>query len=65
VALPLTGVTGDNAATRYRRAVEKLRLLAVACQSTTRLPVDEPFLHEAYVFGGVLDGAAPAAGLIR
>ena len=58
MALPLTGVTGDNAAMRYRRAVQKLRLLAVACQST-RLPVDEPFLHEAYVFGGVLDGADP------
>lgn len=44
---------------RYRRAIEKLRLLAAACQSTTRLPVDEPFLHEAYVFGDVLDGADP------
>jgi hypothetical protein len=44
---------------RYRRAVEKLRLLAAACQSTTRLPVDEPFLQEAYVFGDVLDGADP------
>lgn len=44
---------------RYRRAVEKLRVLADACQSTTRLPVDEPFLQEAYVFGDVLDGADP------
>jgi hypothetical protein len=44
---------------RYRRAVEKLRLLAAACQSTTRMPLDEPFLHEAYVFGDVLDGADP------
>lgn len=53
------GVTGDNAAMRYRRAIEKLHLLASACQSTTRLPVHEPFLHEAYVFGDVLDGADP------
>lgn len=44
---------------RYRRAVEKLRLLADACQSTTRLPLDEPFLWEAYVFGEVLDGVDP------
>lgn len=44
---------------RYRRAVEKLRELADACQRTTRLPLDEPFLHEAYVFGDVLDGADP------
>ncbi|HVV19288.1 MAG TPA: hypothetical protein VHF06_07625 [Pseudonocardiaceae bacterium] len=44
---------------RYRRAVEKLRLLADACQSTTRLPVEEPFPREAYVFGEVLDGADP------
>jgi hypothetical protein len=44
---------------RYRRAVEKLRLLAAACQSTTRPPVDEPFVQEAYVFGDVLGGADP------
>jgi hypothetical protein len=42
---------------RYRRAIEKLRVLADACQSTTRLPIEEPFLREAYVFGDVLDGA--------
>lgn len=44
---------------RYRRAVEKLRELADACQATTRLPSDEPFLCEAYVFGEVVDGADP------
>lgn len=52
-------VSCDNVAMRYRRAVEKLRLLADACQSTTRLPLEEPFLREAYVFGEVLDGADP------
>lgn len=44
---------------RYRRAVEKLRILAEACQHTTRLLLDEPFLREAYVFGEVLDGTDP------
>ncbi|MBN9740063.1 hypothetical protein DMP23_02925 [Amycolatopsis sp. A1MSW2902] len=42
---------------RYRRAVEKLRELADACEHTRRLPVDEPFLCAAYVFGDVLAGA--------
>ncbi|HKN96782.1 MAG TPA: hypothetical protein VJX10_06685 [Pseudonocardiaceae bacterium] len=49
----------DNLNMRYRRAVEKLRLLADACSGTTRLPIEEPFLVEAYVFGDVLDGADP------
>lgn len=44
---------------RYRRVVEKLRVLADSCQWTTRLPIEEPFLREAYVFGEVLDGADP------
>ena len=44
---------------RYRRAVEKLRVLAEMCQHTTRPPLDEPLLYEAYVFGEVLDGADP------
>jgi hypothetical protein len=44
---------------RYRRAVEKLSELAEACQRTSRLPTDEPFLCEAYVFGDVLDGTDP------
>ena len=44
---------------RYSRAVERLRLLADACQEALRLPRDTPFLHEAYVFGDILDGADP------
>jgi hypothetical protein len=44
---------------RYRRAIEKLRILAEACQRTTRWPPDEPFLREVYVFGDLLDGADP------
>ncbi|KAA2265369.1 hypothetical protein F0L68_04695 [Solihabitans fulvus] len=44
---------------RYLRAVEKLRLLADACQRATRLPIEEPFLRAAYVFGEVLDGVEP------
>jgi hypothetical protein len=44
---------------RYTRAVDRLRLLADACQATTRLASDSPFLHEAYVFGEVLEGVDP------
>jgi hypothetical protein len=44
---------------RYRRAVQKLRILAEACQHTTGWPPEEPFLRAAYVFGEVLDGADP------
>ena len=44
---------------KYGRAVEKLRILAEACQRTTGLPLEEPFLREAYVFGELLDGADP------
>lgn len=44
---------------RYARAVERLRLLADACQATTRMPLDNPFLHEAYVFGEILEGVDP------
>jgi len=44
---------------RYGRAVEKLHILAEACQRTTRLPLEEPFLREVYVFGELLDGADP------
>lgn len=45
---------------RYRRAVEKLRILADACTRSTRWPPgEEPFLRAAYVFGEVLDGADP------
>ncbi len=44
---------------RYRRAVEKLRILAETCQDFKRFPAEEPFLLEAYVFGDVLRGADP------
>jgi hypothetical protein len=37
----------------YRRGVHKLRVLAEACQGKA------PFLHEAYVFGELLDGDDP------
>jgi hypothetical protein len=43
----------------YRRAVEKLRELAAACERAKRWPADEPFLLEAYVFGDVLSGTDP------
>ncbi|MEV0623237.1 hypothetical protein AB0I81_58675 [Nonomuraea sp. NPDC050404] len=44
---------------RYQRAVERLRMLAEACEQTRRVPVDEPFLREAYVFGDLTAGADP------
>ncbi len=44
---------------RYRRAVEKLRILAEACESVKDWPPEDPFLLEAYVFGDVLEGADP------
>ncbi|HEX7268081.1 MAG TPA: hypothetical protein VF256_11710 [Streptosporangiaceae bacterium] len=44
---------------RYRRAVEKLRILAEACESVKDWPPEDPFLLEAYVFGHVLEGADP------
>ncbi len=44
---------------RYRRAVEKLRVLAEACDSVKNWPPEDPFLLEAYVFGDVLEGADP------
>lgn len=44
---------------RYRRAVEKLRILAEACESVKRWPPEDPFLLEAYTFGDVLRGADP------
>jgi hypothetical protein len=43
---------------RYRRAVEKLRTLADACQRLS-LPADEPLLLAAYVYGELLDGTDP------
>ncbi|MEU6785856.1 hypothetical protein ABZ912_42275 [Nonomuraea angiospora] len=44
---------------RYRRAVERLRQLAQACEQTRRVPADEPFLRAAHVFGDLLTGADP------
>jgi hypothetical protein len=44
---------------RYERAVQKLRILADACQHTVNWPPGEPFLREAYVFGEVLEGTDP------
>ena len=44
---------------QYRRAVQKLYDLAEACQSTTALPGEGPFLCEAYVFGDVVGGVDP------
>lgn len=36
-----------------------MRLLADACSDLLRLPVEEPFLREAYVYGDVLAGKDP------
>ncbi|MGW0802087.1 DUF7711 family protein [Nonomuraea sp. NPDC002799] len=44
---------------RYRRAVERLRMLADACDQTRRVPANEPFLREAYVFGDLPAGTDP------
>ncbi|MFD0467692.1 hypothetical protein ACFQ0B_04765 [Nonomuraea thailandensis] len=41
---------------RYARAVERLRMLAEACEQTRRLPAVEPFLREAHVFGALTEG---------
>lgn len=40
--------------------MEKIRILAEACEDCSkRLPVEQPFLLEAYVFGDVLRGVDP------
>jgi hypothetical protein len=39
---------------RYRRAVEKLRTLASACDMERGWPGEDPILLEAYAFGEVL-----------
>ena len=44
---------------RYRRAVEKLRELAGACNRVKDWPPEDPFLVSAYVFGDMLEGADP------
>jgi hypothetical protein len=42
---------------RYKRAVEKLRLLAEGCEEIGSWPSrDEPYLVEMYAFGAVLEG---------
>jgi len=56
---------------RYKRAVEKLRLLAKGCQQIGGWPPDdEPYLVAMYAFGDVLEGADPlevvhVVGVIR
>ena len=45
---------------RYQRAVEKLRILAEACERVKFFWSDtEPFLTAVYAFGEVVDGADP------
>jgi len=45
---------------RYKRAVEKLRILAETCERVKLFWSDtEPFLKAVYAFGEVLDGADP------
>jgi hypothetical protein len=45
---------------RYKRAIEKLRILAEACERVKIFWSDtEPFLKAVYAFGEVLDGADP------
>ena len=45
---------------RYKRAVEKLRILAETCERVKIFWFDtEPFLKAVYAFGEVLDGADP------
>jgi hypothetical protein len=41
---------------RYRRAVEKLRILAEECDSQRTWPGEDPLLREAYVFGDLFEG---------
>jgi len=45
---------------RYKRAVEKLRILAETCERVKAFWFDtEPFLKAVYAFGEVLDGTDP------
>ena len=45
---------------RYKRAVEKLRILAQTCERVKAFWFDtEPFLKAVYAFGEVLDGTDP------
>jgi len=56
---------------RYKRAVEKLGLLAEGCAEIGSWPSsDEPYLVEMWAFGGILEGIDPLAevqvvGVIR
>jgi hypothetical protein len=56
---------------RYKRAVEKLRLLAEGCGEIGSWPPwGDPYLVEMYAFGAVLEAADPldevqVAGVIR
>ena len=48
------------AAMRYKRAIEKLRILAETCERMRGFWFDtEPFLKAVYAFGEVLNGADP------
>jgi hypothetical protein len=53
------GDSGKIVAVRYRRAVEKLRILAEACEEIKSWPPGDPFLLEAHAFGEVLRGTDP------
>lgn len=58
--LPAVAEMARCTAMRYKRAVEKLRILAEACERVKLFWYDtEPFLKAVYVFGEVLDGADP------
>ena len=49
---------------RYKRAVEKLRILAETCERVKMFWFDtEPFLQAVYAFGEVVDGADPLAAV--
>jgi hypothetical protein len=48
----------------YKRAVEKLRILADTCERVKTFWFDtEPFLKAVYAFGEVVDGADPLDGV--
>ena len=45
---------------RYKRAAEKLRIVAETCERVKTFWFDtEPFLKAVYAFGEVMDGADP------
>lgn len=71
LAVPLARVRCTIDFMRYKRAVEKLRILAEACEEIGGWPPwDEPYLIAMYAFGDVCDGTDPlevvhVAGVIR